>query len=1847
MKLAAARLLTLVLLTCGAAYARADDLGGRPPRLTMAQAEATSEVLVFLKAGTDVEQYARDHGLVVRRVLRSDPNAYVLRAASTRAATAAVQVAGTDSRVRSVYVNRRTHYVRTAFVPDDPYFHKIDTPAPGWPGQWHLLNEHVAGLDANVQPAWDQDITGNGVTIGIIDDGLETAHPDLSLNYVAADSWDFGQGDADPNPVYFDDKHGTAVAGVAAARGGNGIGVVGAAPYAGLAGLRIDFPNQTVQMFVDATLYHSSDTNTNIKVKNHSYAYQWPYISMTAEVDALQASVGAGTIHCVSAGNERGEVAEDCNKLDLQNSPFAITVAALGSDGKYASYSNFGSCVFVTAPSSSDDLFDLLRITTTDRMGEGYGYNGGGDSFPDSDYTSRFGGTSSSSPIVAGVIALGQEAKDKEGQAAMNTRLAKHLLVKSCDVVDASDAEWQTNAVGNSFNPNYGFGLINAGEFTRLAPLYASVTTLANEATGTVSVGEAIPDEDPNGISRIFDISNTAPLEEVRVYLKFTHADSGDLEAYLTSPGGTQSRLMKYANGDDTTDLSWTFTTNEFWGETPYGTWTLLVRDVVEGISGSWVEFSVVVLMGELVPREGPPAIALHPVDRMVSFDGTAIFTVEAVGTQPLAYQWQKDEINLEEGGDISGATSATLEIANVDSDDLGYYRCVVTNGLGNATSDSAALRILFMVESRTGGLNYNRYSEVGTLYSSGAKSNAPCATADIGSRWADMDSGASGVNKAVYSFTSPVAARYEVFVTWPASANASDNVEHIVTHAGGWASVFLDQDSDSNPGGANSWNSLGQYNLTSGDPYTVTQTNEDYPDPGEVFRADAVLWELISVGGGPTVTEQPSPQNVCPGGTAIFTVSATGQGTLTYQWQKDTSDLSDGGDISGATSDTLQIENADSADIGDYRCVVTDENDSTPSNAAPLTLGETVVTKHPSDQTPPGGGTAIFTVEATGIGELLYQWKHNGLVLFDGGDISGATTDTLQITNVDSSDEGQYSCYVESDCGSVNSNSAALTLYTGHVEFVVESRSGGLNYDQCSITGSWTEAVLKSSAPGTTPGIGSLYSVPGQPDRTVVYRYTPIVNGTYEVFATWASSSNACSSAKHVVTRVGGADTVYADQLTGGNQWNSLGVVPLLLNTEYTVTQYSDGSSGGTVVRVDAAKWELGESGIHAPAITVVALGDETLLYQWQKDEQNLSDDDRISGATTDTLQIAELEGADEGSYRCVVSNGLGDATSDSAQLTVTPAVVSCLMNAGFEEGFVSGVAADWVKFNRIGDVTCEAGTHVYSGTYSQRVYCEGSEVGGIYQQFDVTPGGSYSVSVWIKCDDGGGMQGWLGVDPYGGTDPWSGSIWWGSIPYPDFSPKTWNGTALGSSGKITVFLEAEQTRSWQTGYCWFDDVEPACPGGPPIIMQHPASASITEGSTAMFMVRAGGDSPFWYQWQKDTANLFDDGNISGATSATLRVSSVDSSDEGSYRCVASNLQGDTPSNAASLTVIPSPGACLLNVGFEDGFVEGVGTYWTRFTSGGIMTWESSSDPHTGVSSQRVYSARSGNEGGVYQQFDAVASQQYTAKVFIKTSNSDMLEGYLGIDPAGGTDWSAVLPQHKDGATSETWSQQSVTVTATGDSGKVTVFLWGHSVHDIQGGYIYFDDAAPDCFAPVPPLVETAVSCKEHGTAGECCINVLDRTDDEDIEPRENGTTKLVVGFDIDLQRLYGDLTDVSLTSGSVDSITLSAADELTIEMSDTPDAEPLTVTFPGIADAGNADAVCTDDVCIRPLVGDVRADGVINLFDLIDIRNYMDETVTCDIARRDVRSDGLINLFDTIDVRDNMDANFMGTCP
>ncbi|MEA5024114.1 hypothetical protein SDC9_09219 [bioreactor metagenome] len=182
-----------------------------------------------------------------------------------------------------------------------------------------------------------------------------------------------------------------------------------------------------------------------------------------------------------------------------------------------------------------------------------------------------------------------------------------------------------------------------------------------------------------------------------------------------------------------------------------------------------------------------------------------------------------------------------------------------------------------------------------------------------------------------------------------------------------------------------------------------------------------AVVRRYAPFGIAPTISAQPSHQTVTAGQTATFTVAATGDAPLSYQWKKD------GIDITGATSSTLTITDADESDAGSYTCYVSNAAGNVTSNAATLTVNPApvapAITGQPNNQIVTAGQTATFTVTATGTAPLSHQWKK------DGTDITGATASTLTITDAQASDAGSYTCYVSNAAGNITSNAATLTV--------------------------------------------------------------------------------------------------------------------------------------------------------------------------------------------------------------------------------------------------------------------------------------------------------------------------------------------------------------------------------------------------------------------------------------------------------------------------------------------------------------------------------------------------------------------------------------------------------------------------------------------------------------------------------------------------------------------------------------------------------------------------------------------------------------------------------------------------
>jgi hypothetical protein len=114
-------------------------------------------------------------------------------------------------------------------------------------------------------------------------------------------------------------------------------------------------------------------------------------------------------------------------------------------------------------------------------------------------------------------------------------------------------------------------------------------------------------------------------------------------------------------------------------------------------------------------------------------------------------------------------------------------------------------------------------------------------------------------------------------------------------------------------------------------------------------------------------------------------------------------------------------------------------------------------------------------------------------------------------------------------------------------------------------------------------------------------------------------------------------------------------------------------------------------------------------------------------------------------------------------------------------------------------------------------------------------------------------------------------------------------------------------------------------------------------------------------------------------------------------------------------------------------------------------------------------------------------------------------------------------------------------------------------------------------------------------------------------------------------------------LSSGSVTDLAIDD-DELTIAMNGATNGDNLIVAFPGIVST-SAVAV-TDTLCVGVLTGDVTGDGAVNIFDLVQVRNQLNQPVTAGNFRVDVNADGAVNIFDLVAVRNNLNQS-VPNCP
>lgn len=486
-----------------------------------------------------------------------------------------------------------------------------------YPPQWHLKKTSVGGVtidqSANVEAAHAVS-RGEGITIAVIDDGVDIDHAEFAGSGKIVAPRDVVGGNDNPRPRASYENHGTACAGVACANGG--VGASGVAPAARLMPMRLA---AGLGSHAEAEAFrYAADQGADViscswgppdgewwnpNDPGHNSVDQPPaHTRLAIEYAATQGRGGKGCIVLFAAGNGNESVDND----GYASHPMVLAVAACNDRGRRSIYSDYGNAVWCCFPSNDFELPEqdhpaplTSGIWTTDRTGS-RGYNPGRAQDGDAEglFTNSFGGTSSACPGAAGVAALVLAVNP-----ALKREEVKDILKRAGERIDPQGGQY--TAAGRS--RFYGWGRLNAKTAVDLARPQPR-----NEVTVSRRFDAPIPDLQT--VSFALDVPDAEVASAVSVAVDLAHSYIGDLVVTVEPPagtgvapvvlhnrtGGTRNSLKKVYDKASTPKLA------ALAGKACNGRWTLRVRDAAAADSGTLATFSVRLVFAQ--PGAAPAA---------------------------------------------------------------------------------------------------------------------------------------------------------------------------------------------------------------------------------------------------------------------------------------------------------------------------------------------------------------------------------------------------------------------------------------------------------------------------------------------------------------------------------------------------------------------------------------------------------------------------------------------------------------------------------------------------------------------------------------------------------------------------------------------------------------------------------------------------------------------------------------------------------------------------------------------------------------------------------------------------------------------------------------------------------------------------------------------------------------------------------------------------------------------------------------------------------------------------------------------------------------------------------------
>ena len=926
----------------------------------------------------------------------------------------------------------------------------------------------------------------------------------------------------------------------------------------------------------------------------------------------------------------------------------------------------------------------------------------------------------------------------------------------------------------------------------------------------------------------------------------------------------------------------------------------------------------------------GGPLVKPLPASGSVIFGSNIVLSTKGSGNGLTpTYHWQRNGVNLSDGGSISGSQTQSLTITAASQNNAGTYTFVAGNSYGSATSSPEVLTV-------TGDPR---------ILTQPTDQSAPPNSA------VTFSVVAVGTPTLTYSWTQ------------------NGNVIHDGTAGSGMvisgsttANLTLSNIKLSDSG------SLFACTIQNGVGNSITSSN-----------ATLIVQD-------PAVTLQPQSTNINYQSTANFSVAALGSGTLTYRWQLNGANLADGpaasgsgATISGSGTTVLTVQSAGYADAGSYACVVKNgANATATSSAAVLTVNDPIIVTQPVSTSVLAGATGTLSVAANGTPTVTYQWRKGTNALADGptangSTISGSTTSALTISASAAADSGSYNVVVSGPSGQVVTSTnavftsvvaASITSLTpatrtqrvgDHLAFVVTpggtgpfsytwsqngtvipaATSSALNLTNIQLSSAGTYSVTISNAAGTGPSASATLNVSANYMRLsagnlVVTRigdgaqslnnstgntlyldqFQP--DGTYvntimvpdQPTSSWGSQSIAGRDLGQNVmlsTLGSGADANYEAILTRSANQNFLNFCAY----NCSIPAPNNPINGAADIRGIAA--------VNAVGFYQLAYTNSGLYSGGNQFIRSVcSDDGLIDFWTTGAASSAGIKYVQVGVANYAGGSGI-PALSGSNPGTRVVDIVSGNVVFSDSQGNIGLNAFDGLPKPAAGSVSSafilsEVGSPVdFVASFDQQtVYIaddrgwDGTQNGGGIERWDTNSAtGGWSFSYSLNPNVGTATNGALCLTAnFGASGAWGPGVN-GAIIYATTVGKPNSLVAIVDNGPSSpaALLAAAGPNQMLRGVRFG-------PADAPVqIASQPQGQTNFVGQPITLSVVVTGDAPFTYQWQKNG------GDIAGATGSTLVLSNPQTSDSGSYTVTISDpLPSTANSDVAVISILAVP---------------------------------------------------------------------------------------------------------------------------------------------------------------------------------------------------------------------------------------------------------------------------------------------------------------------------------------------------